>query len=331
MLDNGTVINGTSCTSPIEGIEVRGGLGIAFAVLFGAVLPLCLVQLKKHGASHLPVEKQFRLVSRRWPWYWANFTAAVGIISGFMAIDVDREYIPGIAIILQNFFYYLMLPTALAAVWEMTRHWGSFQERKILDDDPFHFPTEDRRSKIEFYLPLVFYLWAFLTFFLSNLRSWTPISKQSINDATDARFQASSVFALVAWIVIVASALVTNHYYRVRVPWKISASIGLLLVRIAYGLACAFDGWEYSPLRITTSPGYIYGLGYLPILLVLLVMVIGSWRELNEDRALIALRRDRELKADMAMRSLQRDSYNDHKVRKELSNDSSQYQSSDRA
>jgi len=79
-----------------------------------------------------------------------------------MAIDVDRDHLPGAAIILQSVFYYGSLPTMLAAVWEMTRHWGSFEERKILDGDPFALKQDDRRSKIEFYIPLVFYLFGFL-------------------------------------------------------------------------------------------------------------------------------------------------------------------------
>ena len=162
MLYNGTIINGTNCDSPIDPIETRGALGIVFAVLFAAFIMWGLVNLKKHGQSHLPVEKHFRLVSRRWPWYWAIFTAAVGCISGFMAIDVDRDYLPGTAIILQSVFYYISLPTVLAAVWEMTRHWGSFEERKILDEDLFALKQDDTRSKIEFYIPLVFYLFGFL-------------------------------------------------------------------------------------------------------------------------------------------------------------------------
>lgn len=162
MLYNGTILNGTKCDSPVDPIEVRGALGIAFAVLFAGIIMWGTVNLRKHGQSHLPVEKNFRLVSRRWPWYWLIVTAAIGCISGFMAIDVDRDYMPGAAIILQSFFYYVCLPTVLAAVWEMTRHWGSFEERKILDKDAFALKSDDRRSKIEFYTPLVFYLFAFM-------------------------------------------------------------------------------------------------------------------------------------------------------------------------
>jgi hypothetical protein len=36
---------------------------------------------------------------------------------------VDRDYLQQIAIVLQSFFFYLMIPGTLAMVWEGTRHW----------------------------------------------------------------------------------------------------------------------------------------------------------------------------------------------------------------
>lgn len=39
---------------------------------------------------------------------------------------------------------------------------GSFLERQMVDEDAFCFPQDDKRAKIEFYVPLVFYLFAFL-------------------------------------------------------------------------------------------------------------------------------------------------------------------------
>lgn len=39
---------------------------------------------------------------------------------------------------------------------------GSFLERQHVDADAFCFPQDDKRSKIEFYIPLVFYLFGFL-------------------------------------------------------------------------------------------------------------------------------------------------------------------------
>jgi hypothetical protein len=123
MLFNGTFINATSCYTPIHDIRTRGGLGILFGCLFGLSILFTLVNLRKHGRLFLPNEKRFRAVGRRWQWYWMLFVAACGLISGFTGIDVDRDYLQSMSIILQSFFNALMMPGILATVWEAVRHW----------------------------------------------------------------------------------------------------------------------------------------------------------------------------------------------------------------
>ena len=110
------------------------------------------------------------------------------------------------------------------------------------------------------------------TFFLSVLRTWTPITKQHIytHTATDDRFQASTIFSVLALITILFSALVSRHYYRQEVPWKIYIAPFFLFVRITYGIACAFGQWEVNPLNVNANPGWIYGLGYMPMIVVLI-------------------------------------------------------------
>lgn len=39
---------------------------------------------------------------------------------------------------------------------------GSWQERQIYDRDPFALPQDDKRATKEFYIPLIFYLFAWL-------------------------------------------------------------------------------------------------------------------------------------------------------------------------
>ena len=51
------------------------------------------------------------------------FVAACAIIGGIAAVDVDRDYIPSVAIVVQVFFFYLMVPGIMAVVWEGVRHW----------------------------------------------------------------------------------------------------------------------------------------------------------------------------------------------------------------
>ena len=123
ILSNGTFINATSCFDPVRSIRTRGIIGIITACLFGASIVFTLINLRKHGRLFLPDQKRFRAVGRRWQWYWMLFVAACGIISGFSAIDVDRDYLQKLAIILQSFFNTLMMPGILAAVWETVRHW----------------------------------------------------------------------------------------------------------------------------------------------------------------------------------------------------------------
>lgn len=123
LLTNGTFINGTSCYEPYYGISHRGGIGIIFACLFGLTIVPTLVNLTKHGRLFLPNEKRFRAIGRRWQWYWMLFVAACGMISGLTGIDVDRDYVLSLPIILQSFFNFLLIPGLLAVVWEAVRHW----------------------------------------------------------------------------------------------------------------------------------------------------------------------------------------------------------------
>ena len=159
---NGTAQNGTKCDTPIRHISMRSGLGLGFGCIFAVLIVLGITCLNKHGSSFLPLEKHFRLVSRRWPWYWYLVAATCGCISGFVSFDIDRVILQGTSLILQNVFYYCTLPAILGAIWEMTRHWGSWCERQLVDEDPWRFVHSDFRSKIEFYLPLVFYLFGFM-------------------------------------------------------------------------------------------------------------------------------------------------------------------------
>ena len=122
-LSNGSWVNATTCYVPIFGIHERGKLGIAFSAIFAVSIMFTLVNLKKHGQQFLREDKRFRLVGRRWQWYWMLFVAACGLISTITSVDVDRDYLQDIAIVLQGFFFMLMLPGTLAMVWEAVRHW----------------------------------------------------------------------------------------------------------------------------------------------------------------------------------------------------------------
>ena len=123
LLPNGTWVNATTCYQPINPMGPRSLTGIGFAVLFAASIMFIMIHLRKHGRLFLPSEKRFRAVGRRWQWYWLLFVAAFGLISCITGVDVDRDYLPDLALILQLFFYFLMLPATLSAIWESVRHW----------------------------------------------------------------------------------------------------------------------------------------------------------------------------------------------------------------
>ncbi|DAA75046.1 TPA_exp: Uncharacterized protein A8136_2144 [Trichophyton benhamiae CBS 112371] len=311
LLSNGTFINGTSCYVPIKGLKARGSVGIAFAALFAATLFLSVISLRKHGERFLPLEKRWTVVGRRAQWYWMIFLTVCGVVSCFMSIDVDRDYLPQTAIILQSFFYYLMIPVMLAMVWEGVRHWGSWQERQVVDRDSSAFPAESTRERQELFLPLLFYLFAFLSFFLYVPRSWSAIEKQRTFEqqeaiakqaATDTRFKAGNIIAGFCICIICYSLGHSLFRYKwqaqgqsslisivMTIPAKFIIVITLAGISVAFNIASSFI-WQISPLKYDGNPGYLYGLGYGPPLVIVTILNIFAYLESNEDRELIRQR-----------------------------------------
>ncbi|KAK5201345.1 hypothetical protein LTR16_002991 [Cryomyces antarcticus] len=315
MLSNGSWINGTSCYLPYYRIKGRGTAGIVFASLFAASIMFTLINLRKHGRLYLREDKRFRVIGRRWQWYWMCFVAACGMISCITGIDVDRVYLQEIAIVLQSFFFSLMMPGTLAMVWECVRHWGSWQERQICDRDPYLLPQDDRRGRAEFYMPLVFYLFAWMNFFMTIPRSWTNIELQRSPEqqdslaepsATDNRFKAGACLAAVAWLVICYSLSHSLYWYKPRstglwgrfnafchyCPTKIFLVLVVLAIRIAYGIAAAWE-WDISIMKYDVQPAWPYGLGYGTTILIIIIFEIYGMVDPNEDLVLIEQRRER--------------------------------------
>ncbi|OCK82425.1 hypothetical protein K432DRAFT_349054 [Lepidopterella palustris CBS 459.81] len=315
MFANGSWINGTSCYGPYYHIRGRGIASIAFGTLFAVSIMFTLVNLRKHGRLFLREDKRFRVVGRRWQWYWMVFVAACGMISCITGIDVDRWYLQDLPIVLQSFFFCLMLPGTLAMVWEATRHWGSWQERQICDRDPFLLPQDDKRGRTEFYLPLIFYLFAWLNFFMVIPRSWSPLEEQNDKDqqefvarpsGTDTREKAGAIMAALAWFAICFSLHHSLYYYKPRAsglwnkinsfclhcPTKLFLSIAVLSVRIAYALASAWE-WNISIFKYNVDLGWPFGLGFGTTLVIIFILEIAGYLEENEDKIIIDQRRER--------------------------------------
>lgn len=315
MLDNGTWLDATTCYIPYYGISARGTVSIVFGALFGLSVMFTLMNLKKHGAQFLKEDKRFRLVGRRWQWYWMLFVSVCAVVSLFTGVDVDRYYLQQTPIILQTLFFTLMLPGSLAMVWEGTRHWASWEERKAVDADPYGLPQDDRRSRVEFYLPLVFYLFAWIDFFLTIPKSWNPVQEQNTPEdawdvarpaATDVRNKAGAMLALCAWVVILFSLQHSVRAYKQgkfsACPQKVLLGAGFLGIRIGYSIAAAWS-WDVSLFNQKVPVVYPYLLGYAPILAILVVYNVAGWKEENEDKYLIAERivRGREQDAEIGI------------------------------
>lgn len=165
ILNNGSFVNATKCYSAVDPILTRGYVGIGLAAVYGVCLVLVITVLTKQGKRYLPIQKRFYPIGRRWQWYWAIFVCACALIGLFLNVDVDRYRVLELPIIIFSFFWFLMCNGTTALVWEAVRHWGSWLERQYIDPDPFILRDGDRRSKIEFWLPLWFYFWNWLVSF----------------------------------------------------------------------------------------------------------------------------------------------------------------------
>lgn len=73
-------------------------------------------------------------------------------------------------------------------------------------------------------------------------------------------------------------------------PSQFILAILLLTVKTAYAISSAFN-WSISPLRYGVNPAYLFGLGYTPALLILVLFNICGWCEVNEDKLVLARRR----------------------------------------
>lgn len=160
-------------------------------------------------------------------------------------------------------------------------------------------------------------------------RSWATVElqrdpqQQSLRAkpfATDPQFRASGVIALVAACVIVYSLGHSVYRYRpglspsstgkrrptttrrqkrrspvlgivvYETPPQFIVGLILLTVKIVYAIAASFS-WAVSPLRFGVNPGWIYGLGYAPVLLLVTLFNVCGLCEVNEDKALMVAQR----------------------------------------
>jgi hypothetical protein len=81
---------------------------------------------------------------------------------------------------------------------------------------------------------------------------------------------------------------------------KFFLTIPMCLIMVAYEMACAFD-FSISPLNLNGKVAWIFGGGWAPLALVILVHEIWGYLDPNEDRELIRQRRVRGAEIDAEM------------------------------
>lgn len=315
LFTNGSWVNATKCYSAVDPMGPRAYTGIGMAVAYGICLVGIITCLAKHGKIYLRKDSRFYPIGRRWQWYWAAFTCAAALISLFINVDVDRYHVQELPLIVTVFFFYMLCWGTTALVWEAVRHWGSWLQRQYVDPDPFIVNDDDRRAKVEFFLPLWFYFWLWLNFFLVVPRSWKFVPRQRSTEqedewarpgSTDGRFKAAGFCLFVCWLTIVFSLRHSVKHYKPRnrgvfnrglgfiraVPLRLALIIVLCLGTIAYQEFIAWD-YDMSVVKAKGPVAIIYGWGYGPSLLIMMVQIAYGWASPNEDRELLRQRRQR--------------------------------------
>ncbi|KAL5627976.1 hypothetical protein BROUX41_002724 [Berkeleyomyces rouxiae] len=317
---NGSFANSTTCYRALNPIGPRAKTGTAFVVLFAICLFFILPCLRKHGRLHLPVERRFFPIGRRWQWYWGSFVCACGIIGMFANIDVDRYYLPSIPIVITSFFWYLAQLGTMALVWEAIRHWNSWSERQWIDPNPFAYPQFDQRGMFEFWLPLVYYLFLWLNFFMIIPQSWGKTQLQRSQQQVDlrvkpfveaVRFKVGASFLVVCYIINFVSLVHTIWHYKPKgrnwffqflnffryTPVRFWFILPIQGVMIAFQWAVCFR-WDIHPINIKANVTAMFAGGYAPMVLIMLIQVIWGLHHVNEDLELIRQRRVRGAEID---------------------------------
>lgn len=164
-------------------------------------------------------------------------------------------------------------------------------------------------------------------------RPWANIeyqgSAQQIHDyakpsGTDLRFKAGAFLALLAWCTICYCLHHSIHHYKPpthglvpslvaflrHAPLKFLLIIPITAVRVGYDIATSFV-WSISPLKYDVNPAWMYGLGYGPAFLVILLANVWGYVEPNEDRDLLRQRaeRGRSIDAELGLAANQKPSW----------------------
>lgn len=124
--------------------------------------------------------------------------------------------------------------------------------------------------------------------------------------ATDLRFKVGGILAFAAWCMICSHLHHSIHYYTPvthgpirtfigflrHTPVRFLFTIPLLFIVVAYNVASAWI-WSINIANMKVNDGWVYGAGYGPVLLILLINELEGLRLPNEDREIIRQRVER--------------------------------------
>lgn len=267
------------------------------------LIPFAVAGLRRHGKRAYTAKNRLYPYGKRWEFYWELITIVFVLISSFCSIDIDRVVIQGGSTGAYDLFWAASLPTAQAAVWELSRNWGQiesdkYRERNIEMSLEQHMKR--KTTKIHFWMPILFYSVDFLALFLTSFRPWTSVYQGDRYAATDARFKAGALFSVAAYVVNIWIILNAVYAYRPNLKqihfYAVAFSMSMILVRVVYTNYHMYlpNGWDISAFNPTVNVLYPAFLGHLPVLLVFVSLNARGLVMQNVDKMMLREKREQE-------------------------------------
>lgn len=298
LLPNGTFIDGISCYSPLRPIRARAKIGLIFACFFAFSIIYTIVNLRKLAKRSPSSHQKSDVHGARFQWYWALIAASCAVTSSIADIDVDRYYLPELPLILSSIFWHLTVLASICIIWETIRHWGSVLKKRTEDANYSSFGTCPRQYHTEVLLPVLFYFLICMNFLMIFPRRWTNIELQRSPSqtylrarpfATDIRFKIAAFSLLASWSIICLFLSLSYKQFKLGIhspehgsrncqliPPRLIILISSSLIMVTYNTVCAFD-FTISPMNVHCDLGFMYGLGWGVIALILIIYQSGDF------------------------------------------------------
>lgn len=303
-------INGTTCDSPYYSMGAKGYLGVMLSVGITAAMLVTFFNLRKHGMNFMHEPKAEELMSqggrpsktktaepgwirgRRLPWFLLLVMGLMQILTGFFAVDIDRNYIQGTAVGMYGVFLSVCPVLGLMVSWEFIRRWGFFEERKLLEQDPYAIDQTDLKSKARIIPPIVFYVCCFFAMFMMVLRNWSKHLDYNTFFALDVRWVIGGIFEVFAFIQLVNALRVTISYYQVpQVPLVLPFMVLMnLLTEIYQVTVMVLNTPQVSPFFPQSSIMLPVLLIYFPLWAITIAGNLSGLARDNEDQVILRLR-----------------------------------------